>query len=65
MRKALGKGIEALIPKVSRVAPMEVVSIDINKIKPNKYVTNPPIIKPRMKIASESLSKFESRKAPD
>ena len=37
MRKALGKGIEALIPKISRLTPMEVVSIDINKIKPNKY----------------------------
>jgi len=53
MRKALGKGIEALIPKVSRVAPMEVVSIDINKIKPNKYQS-------RMQFDQEKLKELAS-----
>jgi len=53
MRKALGKGIEALIPKVSRVAPMEVVSIDVNKIKPNKYQS-------RMQFDQEKLKELAS-----
>ena len=53
MRKALGKGIEALIPKVSRVASVEVVSIDINKIKPNKYQS-------RMQFDQEKLKELAS-----
>ena len=53
MRKALGKGIEALIPKVSRAASIEVVSIDINKIKPNKYQS-------RMQFDQEKLKELAS-----
>jgi len=53
MRKALGKGIEALIPRVSRVAPIEVISIDINRIKPNKYQS-------RMEFDQEKLKELAS-----
>lgn len=55
MRKALGKGIEALIPKVSRVAPMEIVSIDINKIKPNKYQSRMQFDQEKLKELANSI----------
>lgn len=57
MRKALGKGIEALIPKVSRVAPMEVVSIDINKIKPNKYQSRMQFDQEKLKELANSIKR--------
>ena len=57
MRKALGKGIEALIPKVSRVAPMEVVSIDINKIKPNKYQSRTQFDQEKLKELANSIKR--------
>lgn len=57
MRKALGKGIEALIPKVSRVAPMEVVSIDVNKIKPNKYQSRMQFDQEKLKELASSIKK--------
>ncbi|MBA7506317.1 Stage 0 sporulation protein J [subsurface metagenome] len=55
MRKALGKGIEALIPKVSRAAPMEIVSIDINKIKPNKYQSRMQFDQEKLKELANSI----------
>ena len=57
MRKALGKGIEALIPKVSRVAPVEVVSIDINKIKPNKYQSRMQFDQEKLKELANSIKR--------
>ena len=57
MRKALGKGIEALIPKVSRVAPMEIVSIDINKIKPNKYQSRMQFDQEKLKELANSIKR--------
>jgi len=57
MRKALGKGIEALIPKVSRVAPMEVVNIDINKIKPNKYQSRMQFDQEKLKELANSIKR--------
>ncbi|MFB0527574.1 MAG: ParB/RepB/Spo0J family partition protein [bacterium] len=57
MRKALGKGIEALIPKISRVAPMEVVSIDIDKIKPNKYQSRMQFDQEKLKELANSIKR--------
>jgi len=57
MRKALGKGIEALIPRVSRVAPIEVVSIDINKIKPNKYQSRIQFDQEKLKELANSIKR--------
>lgn len=57
MRKALGKGIEALIPKVSRVAPMEVISIRINKIKPNKYQSRMQFDQEKLKELANSIKR--------
>lgn len=57
MRKALGKGIEALIPKVSRVAPMEVINIDINKIKPNKYQSRMQFDQEKLKELANSIKR--------
>ncbi|MDH5174659.1 MAG: ParB/RepB/Spo0J family partition protein, partial [Elusimicrobiota bacterium] len=57
MRKALGKGIEALIPKVSRVSPMEVVSVDINKIKPNKYQSRTQFDQEKLKELASSIKR--------
>ncbi len=57
MRKALGKGIEALIPRVSRVAPIEVVSIDINKIKPNKYQSRMQFDQEKLKELANSIKR--------
>jgi ParB family chromosome partitioning protein len=55
MRKALGKGIEALIPKLSRVAQMEIVSIDVNKIKSNKYQSRIQFDKEKLKELASSI----------
>jgi len=57
MRKALGKGIEALIPRVSRGAPIEVVSIDINKIKPNKYQSRMQFDQEKLKELADSIKR--------
>lgn len=57
MRKALGKGIEALIPKVSRAASIEVVSIDIDKIKPNKYQSRTQFDQEKLKELASSIKR--------
>jgi len=57
MRKALGKGIEALIPKVSRAASIEVVSIDIDKIKPNKYQSRTQFDQEKLKELASSVKR--------
>jgi ParB family chromosome partitioning protein len=57
MRKALGKGIEALIPKVSRVSSVEVVSIDIDKIKPNKYQSRMQFDQEKLKELANSIKR--------
>jgi len=57
MRKALGKGIEALIPKLSRVTQMEVFSIDINKIRPNKYQSRVQFDQERLKELASSIKR--------
>jgi len=57
MRRALGKGIEALIPKVSRVTPIEVVNIDINEIKPNKYQSRMQFDQEKLKELANSIKK--------
>jgi len=57
MRKALGKGIEALIPRVSRAASIEVVSIDIDKIKPNKYQSRTQFDEEKLKELAGSIKR--------
>jgi len=57
MRKALGKGIEALIPRISRVSPVEVVGIDINKIKPNKYQSRMQFDQEKLKELADSIKR--------
>jgi len=57
MRKALGKGIEALIPKVSRVASLEVISIDIDKIRPNKYQSRIHFDQEKLKELARSIKR--------
>ena len=57
MRKALGKGIEALIPRVSRAASIEVVSIDIDKIKPNKYQSRTQFDQEKLKELASSIKR--------
>jgi ParB family chromosome partitioning protein len=57
MRKALGRGIEALIPKVSRITPLEVINIDINEIKPNKYQSRIQFDEEKLKELADSIKR--------
>ena len=60
MRKALGKGLEALIPELGNVLSSAVtadgtISIPVNKIKPNKYQAREKFDETEIKKLSESI----------